>query len=399
MLFTHLNVIKKAVITWLEKSYVRKVNYIFKILLAKLIILKTRNKLDYNYWLIGLGDDIYANNGKVFYEYMKDHHKDIIMYWVCRKDNLKYFENFINKDNLIVRGSIKNYLLAFEAEAAIYGFSDRDIAPGLFRIFKKHKAIVVNISHGFDGLKGMPKNYYSALPADIICAASTYEKNAKIQFCGADKEKVYLTGFARYDIWPINEADMLKRSRKIFIMPTWRDWYEEESIVWEDSLLFKKYVKFLKNLDDLAKINNLEIICHFHPRMQTFFSNPQIQSLSRVKIDNDKSSIQELLFQADIIITDYSSILWDAIYMGKLVFLYWFDYNEYKSKRGLMVEEDFYPYISRNEEIIIEWIKKSIENKFNTQNIHEKYFDWQDKSNCDRIYNLIQKKVAEKNLG
>lgn len=387
---------EKKVNVSLINDYLRKVGYIIKIILAKIKFLYVKKNLYYKFWLIGLGDDIYANNGKVFYEYMIHCQKDIRMYWVCRKENFKYFAQYIPKENLIERGSIKNYILAFGAEAAIYGFSDRDIAPGLFRIYKKHKAVLVNISHGFDGLKGMPSNYYTALPADIICAASTYEQNAKIEFCGAKKERVYLTGFARYDNWKTDDVIVPKKVKKIFIMPTWRDWYEQENIIWENSLLYLKYKELLEELDGIAKNYELEIVCHFHPRMQSFFGNPHLNSLSKVKLDNGDSSIQDLLTESDLIITDYSSILWDAIYMGKLVFLYWFDYRDYKSKRGLMVNNDFYPYISQNQETLIEWIKECVENKMDAQVMSQNYFDWHDNHNCKRIYDLIQKKILEK---
>ncbi len=374
----------------------RKLTYVFNIFLSIIIYPLCKASLPKKCWLIGLLDDVYANNGKVFYEYVLNKHSDIEIYWICEKKAKKYMSHYISPERLILRGKVKNYLFALNAEVALYGFSDRDIAPGFYRIFRKRKSVLVNLSHGYDGLKGMLKDYYKPMPADIICAASEYEKSIKVNHCGAEPNKVYSTGFARYDKWKMYD-NKNEKIKKILIMPTWRDWYEIEKIKWEDSKLYSVYKKILKEIGFVCE--NAEIICHFHPRISSYYENPKIEDIKNVKFDNGEQLFQKLLSEADLVISDYSSIFWDALYMNKTVLLYWFDYDEYSQKRGLMADENFYPYIAKTETELYSLIKKYFEGELNISNAQKKYFDWQDKNNCDRIYSLIQKKINEKRMG
>lgn len=364
-----------------------KIGYVFWIVCS--IPFALIKKGSGNIWLIGLGDDIYANNGKVFYEFIKDNHPEIEIFWVCEKENIKRLSKYIKEETLLARGTLKNYIMATKTSVAVYGFSDFDIAPGYFRIFKHHKALLVNISHGFDGLKGMPEDYYKSLPVDLLCAASDYEKTAKIEKCGADESKVVVTGFARYDNWDVDSSKS-EKVKNIFIMPTWRDWYETENVKWSETPLFKQYDKLFKELENLAKNNDFYVEYNFHPRMKLFFQNAHWDDFDRIKQVNERVSIQESLIWADLVVTDYSSIFWDALYMKKKTILFWLDEEEYRQKRGLLAEDDFYPYIAKNAEQFFNLIELINEKENANIEIVNKYFNWQDKNNCKRIYKAIE---------
>lgn len=365
-----------------------KIGYVFKIACSIPFMLKTQK--NNNIWLMGLGDDNYANNGKAFYEFLKENHPEIEVFWVCEKENKKRLSKYIEEDALLSRGTLKNYIMASKASVAIYGFSDFDIAPGYYRILKKQKTLLVNISHGFDGLKGMPEDYYKSLPVDLLCAASDYEKKAKIEKCGADESKVAVTGFARYDSWNVDSSRSGK-VKNIFIMPTWRDWYETENAEWSETTLFKQYDVLFRELEKLAEKENFEVEYNFHPRMKLFFENAHWDEFNRIKQADENKSIQESLIWADLVVTDYSSIFWDALYMRKKLILFWVDEEEYRQKRGLLAEADFYPYIAKTSEQFLNAFELLNNKESEDIDIVEKYFNWQDKNNCKRIYEEIEK--------
>lgn len=52
---------------------------------------------------------------------------------------------------------------------------------------------------------------------------------------------------------------------------------------------------------------------------------------------------QEILYISDILITDYSSIIWDFSLMNKPCFLYLPDYEEYSSKQGFYIDIKEFP--------------------------------------------------------
>src|SRR5690606_8541073 len=48
--------------------------------------------------------------------------------------------------------------------------------------------------------------------------------------------------------------------------------------------------------------------------------------------------VQSSLRKCSALVTDYSSVAWDAIYMGKPVFFFHFDRDEYEERRGSYVD-------------------------------------------------------------
>lgn len=373
------------------KSYriLKKVFYIIKIFIAIFLHLFERQSIcKKQVWLFGVGDDIYANNVRVFYEYIIKHTSKIKAYWVCEKQNFNKMADIIPCSNIICRGSIDNYIKALDASAAIYGFSDYDVAPGLYRVLRSHKTIIVNLSHGFDGLKGMPSDYYKPLPADIICAASSYEQKMKITKCGADKNKVRLTGFARFDnLYKVESKN--NSIRKILFMPTWRDWYEQEGLDFTATKMHNAYYSLFKKMEVLSKKYSLSVKYILHPRIASHLKNSAYGVFSNIDYSTNSQSIQELLIDCDLFITDYSSVFWDSLYIGKPTLLFWFDEVEYRRKRGLLVNRNFYNYVYTSESALLNIIEQLVLDSSKYVNISDNYFNWRDNRNCQRIYKEI----------
>ena len=58
----------------------------------------------------------------------------------------------------------------------------------------------------------------------------------------------------------------------------------------------------------------------------------------------DYPDIQELLYSADILITDYSSLMWDFSLTGKPCFIYADDIDEYEREHGFYMPSSQWPY-------------------------------------------------------
>ncbi|RIN85333.1 hypothetical protein BU011_12520 [Mammaliicoccus sciuri] len=100
----------------------------------------------------------------------------------------------------------------------------------------------------------------------------------------------------------------------ILYTPTWRDNQEEEFL-----LEFTDEMK--------AKYN---IIYKYH---EEDHANKQHNY-----IDTTQFETQQLLLVSDIVISDYSSIVFDALTIDKKVYLYTPDFNNYDYNRGLYKE-------------------------------------------------------------
>lgn len=101
--------------------------------------------------------------------------------------------------------------------------------------------------------------------------------------------------------------------------------------------------------------------------------------------------INDLMVVSDLLISDYSSVIWDYSILGRPILSYAYDYNIYSKERGLYqgYEEIFMDGIQESEEVLIntiktldyekecEYTKKNIRDKFITDygNIAEKFND------------------------
>ena len=87
---------------------------------------------------------------------------------------------------------------------------------------------------------------------------------------------------------------------------------------------------------------------------------------------NDSVDSQELILLSDLIVTDYSSIFFDAIHINKPFYFLTKDISKFNLVRGFYSEiyQDFYTLFTRNEEELADQIKN---NTFDQLDIYDKY--------------------------
>lgn len=155
---------------------------------------------------------------------------------------------------------------------------------------------------------GYPRN-------DILLMKEAIRQNYINSF--EDEEvKAYVQVFKNYD-------------RVFLYMPTWRE---------SQRNLFAEHLD-LERLNVLMKNQNRLLV--LKPHANTIINNKeQFNRCSHVLLLDNQIDIYPLLPYTDILITDYSSILYDYLLMdGKKVILYLYDYSQY------VIDRDFnYPF-------------------------------------------------------
>ena len=123
-------------------------------------------------------------------------------------------------------------------------------------------------------------------------------------------------------------------------------------------------------------------------------------SSSRITVANIKEdSVQQLLINSCLLITDYSSVFFDFAYMEKPVIYYQFDYNNYRNyhyQEGYFsYEKDGFGPVAYDEKKLILYIESYIKNQFKIKkdilNRINHFFPIRDQNNCKRILNEIKK--------
>lgn len=224
---------------------------------------------------------------------------------------------------------------------------------------------------------GMPKNCK-------IVVSSTEEANHFIKLGGFNKEQLYITGLPKYDKneWNTN-AD------KITIMLTWRPW--EYNLLRNDTME-TPYFNILKEIIEAIPENLREhIILMPHPLMLDALRKSEL-----AKYILDDFVYDEVLKATKVLITDYSSIAYDAFYRGSNVIFYWKEKDYCMEQYGghLMLNEEnvFGPICYNNQEL-----NKIIHSQYiNNQeemyvNRYRKIVKFHDNNNTDRLVELLKK--------
>nr|WP_145404400.1 CDP-glycerol glycerophosphotransferase family protein [Paenibacillus xylanexedens] len=192
--------------------------------------------------------------------------------------------------------------------------------------------------------------------ADIVCIASHMQKVVFSSFYAIPEDKYRITGLARNDmLLSTNGKNNLEKllnedfnSKKVIInMPTFHVFDRigriEGNIHLNDS--FKIHNFDYEEFDDFLEKNNLVCISKVHhaEEISVTRKNEKRKLKNLFFIDNNMLDsfgldLYEILNGADVLITDYSTVYNDFLFMNKPTVFVNTDIEEYRSKRGLALE-------------------------------------------------------------
>ena len=207
--------------------------------------------------------------------------------------------------------------------------------------------------------------------------SSKLEAEHFIELGGMSMDDLYITGMAKFDR-SIREPD----ADRIVIMPTWRRWETNQA---RDDIKQTNYYKMVRLMyESVPKELRDKVIILPHPLMAERFADIPADSedsefSSKILITD---RYEPVLRQCEVLVTDYSSISYDAYYRGAKVVFYWAEKDECMTHYGegtkLMLNLDnvFGPVAMTGEEI--------------TSAIRETYGKEQDQTYLDRYRKIIE---------
>lgn len=121
----------------------------------------------------------------------------------------------------------------------------------------------------------------------------------------------------------------------------------------------------------------------------------QIEENDFIKNMTDYPSLSELIIASDILVSDYSSIIFDYCVMDKAVYLFCYDYDLYEDKRGMYFDIRNYFQNGINENEVIELLKNMDKEKelIRIKDFREKYLNYYGnatKISLDCIHNNLK---------
>lgn len=358
---------------------------------SEFILPKDPSKKEHNIWLVGERYNTAQDNGIVFFQWLLSN-TNIDAYYVIESDALDY-QKIKENPKVLVFGSKKHFEIAIKAKVLIGTHDLENILPykpakGFFNYEDTYKVL---LQHGVLGRKNVEyhKKYYDQ-PFDLFIVSSDPEKyDVVMDKFGYENHEVAVTGLARFDT-----LIQTNKPKDILLMPTWRDWINtDEQFI--DSEYYATYNSLIHNSYLLELLDKFNVNLNFYPhyRAQDYFNKDLPNLNKRIKfIEQGSRTVQELLIDHALLITDYSSVSFDFSLMNKPVIYYHFDVRRF-FRRGILrtIEETFIGRIAYSEEEMIKEIKEQLESGFKNYNLDiSKIIKYQDKCNNKRIYDAIE---------
>ena len=339
------------------------------------------------------------DNGYHMFKYIRENHPGKNVYYIIDRDSADYQK--VAQLGRVIRYRSWKHCLYFVAARMKISTHIMGYAPGTpYRFQKIRRYIKIPGKHVFLQ-HGVIKDDLVGLHADrarmdlFICGAKPEYEFIKSVF-GHPEGVVRYTGLARYD-----NLHGHKTERTILVMPTWRMYLSDLSAEeFMRSEYFTHWDELLQHpqLRDLLRKNDLKLIFYPHYEMQKFVDCfPPAND--RIIIANFKEyDVQQLLVSTKLLITDYSSVLFDFAYMKKPSVYYQFDKNTFYSKHYkegyFNYFEDGFGKVVMNPEELLQEIKRNIELDFMPESHYlsrmDGFFELHDNRNCERIYNAVE---------
>lgn len=377
---------------------IREFKYIIiKLFLISLRCFKIKNNrvLVVSYTGKGFGD----NSKYVVLDLLKDINiTNIEIYWAVSNMN----ESFPKGIKKVKYNSIKYFYILVTSKIWL----DNTRKP--IYIIKRKKQIYIQFWHGclamkkieFDASDRLSKIYLRGSKNDnnminYLVSNSKYCSNILYKEALKCDKPILEYGCPREDILIKKNIELIKKVKKfykvdedkkiILYAPTFRNIYTGQYNIKYNSLLSKINTSLGEEYVVLVRL---------HPNVSSNAKEYGINFNKNVIDASGYNDIQELIVSSDLIITDYSSVMFDGLIANIPVILYVNDYDDYYKERGFYFSFDELPFkICKNNDELIEMDFKKYYN-----DVKKNYSKFKDKIgfyNHDNSSNEISKFIKE----
>lgn len=326
--------------------FTRKLYKLFIVLLPCIKVRQNRILCDH---FCGCG---YGDNPKYIAENIHETYPEYEIFFVYDKDKCgrNDFPGFIK---LVPIFSFRHLLVLASSKFWIF-----DYRPSV-HIPKRKNQFYIQTWHATIGTKKSEKDAEDALPKIYVKNAMTDSRQIDVCIAGSEQMfcfykksfwyngEVLRSGCPRSDIlFDATKANEIRgqlgfeRKKICMYAPTFRNSHSLEMY----GLDFGR----LKDILERTFSGEWIILLRLHPNMADV---PVGYLPDFVKNYSFYYDVQELLAVSDILITDYSSIVYDFMLTGRPAFIYATDFNDYEKERGFLIDLKETPFsIAENNE-------------------------------------------------
>lgn len=291
------------------------------------LFLKPDNKL---ILFVCYGGRHYSDSTRVIYEaMMKDQRfKDYTIYWAFRKpEKYSFIPNRVNIN------SLKYFNIALRARCWV-----TNVIVERALNFKGINTYYVHTTHGvlckLDGKDAIESSNFKSLSKinrfDCCFASSEMEKYIYAGMFGIPVSKMHVIGMPKNDILVHHKEDYRNLLRQKLGIPK-----NKIAILYAPT--FREEANFKEVFDVDVKLWK-EILGEEYVLL--YRAHPVVNFMEKTNDDffidvTNYEVVEDIMIASDILVSDYSGIIFDYCIMDKPIFLWPYDYEKYNTIRGL----------------------------------------------------------------
>ena len=290
---------------------------------------------------------------------------------------------------------VANLYIASDSRTHLYVWRNK---PSFVRNYIGHRRTFF-LQHGVTAMKAVANLFgkNGSSPMSYFLTTSLPEQNIIVENFGYKTSQAPILGFSRWDVLQDRSS---KEKPCILLMPTWRGWLEEQSDeVFRESEYFQAYSSLINSprLAQILEKYDATLRFYIHPKLGYLINNFGSNELSpRVQlIEQGSEPLNEIMMECNALITDYSSVCWDMLYMDKPIVYYQFDQELYEETVGSYVDlnNDLPGDVCMTESQVFDALEACAKRGFTLTDEHaemaSKWFAYKDTKNRQRTYNFI----------
>ncbi len=297
------------------------------------------------------GDDLAGNIFNMIYETKRDKYKNHNIYLVLKKELFEPYGKLLGNYGIthvkFIELHTKEYLKALAS--AKYLVTDTSFPP---YFIKKKEQVYLNTWHGTPlkamgrsvpdreyALGNVQRNFYIA---DYLLYQNEFSKNIFFDDYMLNeiyRGKVLLSGYPRNSsFYRLDRRDKIRKELELedkqvmVYMPTWRGLLHKK----QNKEQVEKIFGYLAHLDHKLKDNQI-LYVKLHPFVKKGINYSELLHIKEFPGDYET---YDFLNASDLLITDYSSIMFDYAVSKKKIILFTYDRKEYLGDRGIYIDLD-----------------------------------------------------------
>ncbi|WP_455645472.1 CDP-glycerol:glycerophosphate glycerophosphotransferase [Methanosphaera sp.] len=348
-------------------------------------------------WLINDRLDSADDNAKHLFKYALQQDDCIEKYFIISKECEDYKNMKKISNNVLAQGSFKHKML--------YLFSTKRISSFLNEAFYNpfYSSMDEDYRIFYNGLVTAPRYFlqHGVISCDLTKHIKRFNHNLALIVTSADLEKqsfydldyqypegvVQALGLPRYDYLTTEDT-----KKQVVFMPSWRSQFDKNEVAFINSDYYHMINDLLKNskLHKLLEDYGYELVFKPHPELVKHLDSFDFPSNVRVSTDE---SFRKVFSDSAILISDFSSVIFDFSYLKKPV-IYYQKNDDYHYEPGYFSYETMgFGDIIKSEDDLVDKIKYYLENNCEMEDKYKErvttFFKYNDKNNCKRVYEWI----------